>query len=75
MGEAEIIRQTTMPGTLPALARDLKALGVAEGDVLLVHSSLSSIGWVCGGEITVIQALLQVLGDTGTLVIDRKSVV
>ena len=68
MGEAEIIGQTTIPNTQDTLVRDLRALGLTEGDVLLVHSSLSSIGWVCGGEIAVIQALLQVIGDTGTLV-------
>ena len=35
---------------------------------LLVHSSLSSLGWVCGGAQTVVLALMDLLGDDGTLV-------
>lgn len=49
------------------LIRDLISLGVREGDVLLVHSSLSSMGQVEGGADTVIDALLEVLGKDGTL--------
>ena len=29
------------------MTADLRALGAAESGVLLVHSSLSSLGWVC----------------------------
>lgn len=35
---------------------------------LIVHSSLSSIGWVVGGPPTVVEALLDVIGDEGTLI-------
>lgn len=35
---------------------------------LMVHSSLSAIGWVLGGAPTVVDALLDVIGDQGTLV-------
>jgi aminoglycoside 3-N-acetyltransferase len=41
--------------------------GIVEGDHLLVHSSLSKIGYVQGGPHTVIQALLNVLGPQGDL--------
>lgn len=54
--------------TKKSLVRFIKNLGVQEGDTLLVHSSLSATGWVCGGAETVIQALLEVVGSTGTLV-------
>jgi aminoglycoside 3-N-acetyltransferase len=37
--------------------------------VLLVHSSLKSLGWVCGGPVAVVQALLDALGPDGTLVV------
>jgi aminoglycoside 3-N-acetyltransferase len=35
---------------------------------LVVHSSLSSIGWVAGGAATVISTLLDAIGDSATLV-------
>jgi len=50
------------------LRRDLEALGVRSGRVLLVHSSLSSLGVVSGGAATVIDALRALLGPEGTLV-------
>lgn len=36
--------------------------------MLLVHSSLTSLGWVCGGPVAVVQALLDALGPDATLV-------
>ena len=51
-----------------ALARQIRAMGVAEGDTLWIHSSLSSLGSVDGGPRTVVEALLDVLGPEGTLV-------
>ena len=50
------------------IAADLRRLGVQPGDVLMVHSSLRSLGFVVGGAPTVVDALLEVLGPTGTLV-------
>lgn len=49
------------------LRRDLVALGVRSGITLVVHSSLRAIGWVEGGAPTVVSALLDVIGDHGTL--------
>ena len=57
------------PRTRTSLAADLRALGVRSGSVLIVHGSLKSLGWVCGGPVAVVQALLDVLGDSGTLVV------
>ena len=56
------------PVTVERLTADLSALGVTEGGVVIVHSSLSSLGWVCGGAQAVVEALLAVLGPDGTLV-------
>ncbi len=55
------------PRTERRLMEDLAAMGVEHGMTLMVHSSLSSIGWVVGGAPTVVRALLNSVGDTGTL--------
>ena len=54
--------------TQDRIAADLRRLGVQSGDVLMIHSSLRSMGHVVGGAPTVVDALLEVLGPTGTLV-------
>ncbi|MEV8345928.1 aminoglycoside N(3)-acetyltransferase [Streptomyces niveus] len=59
--------------TRDSLAAELRALGLRSGETILVHSSLSSLGWVCGGPVAVVLALLDVLGDDGTLVVPTHS--
>ncbi len=59
--------------TLPDLVGDLRALGVGEGQALMVHSSLRSLGYVLGGAATVVRALVAALGDRGTLVMPAFS--
>jgi aminoglycoside 3-N-acetyltransferase len=50
------------------LSKAFAALGIEEGDALLVHSSLSSLGVrLEAGPNTVIEALLDCLGPSGTL--------
>ena len=49
------------------IVRDLKKAGINAGESLLVHSSLSKIGYVEGGAKTVVDALLEVLGKEGNL--------
>ncbi len=49
------------------LAEDLRRLGVREGDCVMLHSSLSSLGRVDGGAETVVEAFLDALGEQGTL--------
>jgi len=56
------------PHSVKSLAADLSGLGIAEGDVLLVHSSLSALGFVVGAAQAVVEALMAVLGEQGTLV-------
>ncbi|TDB90285.1 AAC(3) family N-acetyltransferase [Micromonospora fluostatini] len=57
------------PHTVRSLASDLRALGIATGDVLLLHSSYRSLGFVAGGVQAVVHAVLDVLGPEGTLVV------
>jgi aminoglycoside 3-N-acetyltransferase len=55
------------------IAEDLAALGVRKGDVLLVHSSLKSLGRPeCTPQI-VIEGLLAALGSKGTLLLPALS--
>ncbi|MGW3172215.1 aminoglycoside N(3)-acetyltransferase [Streptomyces sp. NPDC001153] len=68
----------TPPPTGPLVTRDilaaqLRLLGVETGETLLVHSSLSSLGWVNGGTVAVVQGLLDALGPSGTLVVPAQS--
>lgn len=55
--------------TRERIAQDLARLGLAAGEVVFVHSSLSSLGWVEGGAEAVVDAFLDVLGAEGLLVV------
>ena len=67
VSEGDVIKKTPSPRTRDSLAADLRRLGIDAGMVLLVHSSLSALGWVNGGPVAVIQALMDVLTPKGTL--------
>ena len=62
------LKNTKAPNTVDSLFLDLKTLGVTEGDVLMVHSSLSSFGEVFGKQEAVVKALLKAVGSEGTIV-------
>ena len=52
---------------------DLRRLGLDTGALVIVHSSLSSLGWVCGASVAVVQALMDVITPSGTLVMPTHS--
>ncbi len=62
-----------MNASFEKIVLDLRALGVKAGDVLMVHSSLKSMGSVEGGAETVIAALRAVLTEEGTLMLPTLS--
>lgn len=55
------------------ISRDLAALGVERGRALLVHSSFKSLGRAPGGIRTLIDGLLDALGEGGTLLMPSLS--
>lgn len=61
------------PVTVDSMEADLRDLGVEAGQTVLVHGSLSSPGWVCGGPPAVVDALQRVLTAEGTLVMPTHS--
>ena len=61
-----------MTGTLEPISRDeltasLRRLGIADGDVVMVHASLRAMGPVEDGAAGVVRALDAAVGPTGTL--------
>ncbi len=61
------------PNTQSSLQDDLSALGLKPGMTVMVHSSLGQVGWTLGGPVTVIRALLEVLGERGTLAMPAET--
>jgi aminoglycoside 3-N-acetyltransferase len=69
MSEADVVaRSTRGPVTREWLKRDITALGVKPKMLLMVHTSLSQLGWVLGGPVTVVHALCDAVGEDGTIV-------
>lgn len=73
MSEAAVISRSPKPFSQEHLTQDLRRLGVQPGMTLLVHSSLSKIGYVPGGPVAVVQALMAALTPAGTLVMPTFS--
>ena len=53
--------------------RDLSRVGIKKGDTLLIHSSLSKLGNVHNGPQTIIDALIEGVGDKGNIVMPSYS--
>jgi len=63
-----MITNSSTPITKADIKDGLQRLGLQEGLVLGVHSSLSSFGYVEGGAETVLEALFETAGPAGTIV-------
>lgn len=66
--EGSVINSTKQPNTITSLKSDFMALGVKRGDIVIMHSSLSKIGWTVGGSVAVLKAIIEILTPEGTLV-------
>ena len=73
MSETRAIAESDRPATVDSLTKDLRTLGVRDGAVVMVHSSLSRLGYVAGGAHAVVLALLDTVGPDGTIVMPTHS--
>jgi len=55
------------------ILKALLELKVEQGDTLLVHTALSQIGYVCGGPQIIIEALIEAVGEHGTIMMPTQS--
>jgi aminoglycoside 3-N-acetyltransferase len=51
------------------LTRDLRTLGVSTGEIVLVHASIRSLGWVSGGGVALLEALREAVGPRGAVIV------
>lgn len=49
------------------------SIGIKKGMSIIVHTSLKSIGYVCGGAQTVVESLLESVGTEGTVMMPTQS--
>ncbi len=64
----------TRPVVLPEeIEHGLREVGLSAGDQVIVHTSLSSLGYVCGGAQAVIEVLLKIVGENGTVMMPTQS--
>lgn len=55
------------------LLKHFEELGLRKGDNVIVHTSMSKMGYICGGAQTVIEALLETVGGNGTVLMPTQS--
>ena len=55
------------------IVQKLREVGLEKGDAVMVHTSLKRMGYVCGGAQTVIEALMEVVGKDGTIMMPTQS--
>ena len=55
------------------IVQKIREVGLEKGDAVMVHTSLKRMGYVCGGAQTVIEALMEVVGENGTIMMPTQS--
>ncbi len=61
------------PVTKEQIVFSLQLAGIEKGDVVMMHSALSSIGFVEGGAETVVDAVLEAVGPEGTFAVSTMN--
>ena len=73
MKEKDVVTLSSKPYTKDMLIDSLIKLGIKKGDCLLVHTSMSKLGWIVGREATIVQALMETVGKDGTIVMPSQT--
>ena len=73
MTEADLLARTPFPATRDSLAAQLRDGGLRPGATVLVHTSLRALGWIAGGPVALIQALLDCVGSDGLVAMPAHS--
>ena len=61
------------PITKEDILAAFQSVGLVNGCAVMVHTSLSGLGYVCGGAQTVIEALIETVGEEGTIMMPTQS--
>lgn len=72
-GEAAAVARLDRPVTQADVETSLRAAGVTPGSTVIVHCSLSALGWVVGNAVAVVRALRSVVGDEGTVAMPAQT--
>ena len=72
-GEAAAIDRADRPVTQTDVEASLRAAGKTSGSTVILHCSLSELGWVVGNAVAAVRALRSVIGDDGTIVMPAET--
>jgi aminoglycoside 3-N-acetyltransferase len=72
-GEAAAVGRSTTPLATADIVAALQHAAVRAGDTVIVHCSISRLGWVVGSGPTIVAALTEALGPSGTLVMPAQA--
>lgn len=70
----KILEHNCKPMFKKDLIQLLNKLNINKGDTVILHVSLNAFGYLIGGEVTLIDTIIQCLGEEGTLVMPAQSV-
>lgn len=72
-GEAAAVVASNQPLTPNDVVSALRATGIESDDLIIVHTSLSALGWLVGGPQSILVALRETVGSGGTIVMPAQT--